>query len=153
MARYQPIAERFWPKVTRGRPDQCWEWNAHRNPQGYGKFQIRRQSTVAHRVAWQITNGPIPDELHVLHKCDNPPCCNPEHLFLGTDADNRADALAKGRVRVAVGTACHTARLTEADVQRIRSSAKTGKALARQYGVWDTTIYDIRNGKTWKHVP
>lgn len=96
-----PIPDRFWPKVdVAGR---CWEWRGTRNNNGYGLFQIglggSKRCVAAHRMAWILTNGPIPDGLHVLHHCDNPPCCNPWHLFLGDHAANMADKKAKGRGR------------------------------------------------------
>ena len=103
MANRQSIAERFWTKVDRsGGPDACWPWMGHRTRQGYGQVKILGKSTPAHRVAWELTNGPIPLGDHfgttcACHRCDNPPCCNPAHLFLGTMADNVADRDAKGR--------------------------------------------------------
>jgi hypothetical protein len=87
----------FWTAVDQsGGSDACWPWQRHRNPEGYGVTKLagfRR----AHRLAWCLTNGPIPDGMLVCHTCDNPPCCNPAHLFLGTESDNRQDMLAKGR--------------------------------------------------------
>lgn len=96
------IAERFWSKVAKGAPDTCWEWQASRNNHGYGQFGIAspdgpRRMVGAHRVAWELTNGPIPDGQEVCHRCDNPPCCNPADLFLGTQQDNLDDAASKGR--------------------------------------------------------
>lgn len=100
---------RFWDKVCFGQPDACWEWaGARKGSQGYGEFGVNRMPATAHRVAWELTHGPIPDGLFVLHRCDNPPCCNPAHLFLGTHQDNMADRDAKGRV--AHGDAHYTRR-------------------------------------------
>lgn len=108
----KPLADRFWPKVKVGAPDECWEWQAvlrhHRRPlpagsvvKGqYGQFRVTSQySTAAHRMAWQLANGPIPDGKLVCHTCDNRKCCNPAHLFLGTLSDNMRDCSAKGRCR------------------------------------------------------
>lgn len=91
------VAELFWTKVRKG--ESCWEWQASVNSSGYGWFRFgeKRTPTGAHRVAYVLANGPIPDGLQVLHRCDNPPCVNPTHLFLGTNGDNHADKLAKGR--------------------------------------------------------
>lgn len=92
------VVERFWEKVVRG--DRCWAWAAYRGPAGYGIItdRSRRVRTVqAHRLSWEIHNGPIPEGLCVLHRCDNPPCTNPAHLFLGTHADNAQDKASKGR--------------------------------------------------------
>lgn len=97
----RPFAERFWEKVDRRSPDECWPWLGRaRTSFGYGAFAIGRdRANRAHRIAWELTNGPVPVGLSALHRCDNPPCCNPAHLFLGTQADNIADMVAKGRHR------------------------------------------------------
>jgi hypothetical protein len=102
----RPLAEHFWLKVDRNGPihpvllTQCWNWTARRGRGGYGRITLSRPTrgqTVAHRVAWELTNGPIADGLRVLHHCDNPACCNPSHLFLGTILDNNRDRDKKGR--------------------------------------------------------
>ena len=90
------VEERFWAKVDKD--GDCWTWMARRQPRGgYGQFQLDGRTRSAHRVAWTLTNGPIPDGLCVLHRCDNPPCVNPEHLWLGTKAENNQDMTEKGR--------------------------------------------------------
>src|SRR5687767_4720826 len=91
----RPLSERFWEKVRK--TDGCWLWTASRNAKGYGQIMYQRRPIHAHRVSWQLANGPIPDGLCVLHRCDNPQCVNPGHLFLGTIVDNNRDMFAKGR--------------------------------------------------------
>jgi uncharacterized protein (DUF433 family) len=91
MAEMNMRTETFWSRVEKGGVDDCWPWAARRGPQGYGAFRIDGKDRRAHRVAYQLSRGPIPDGLLVRHTCDNPPCCNPNHLLLGTHADNVAD--------------------------------------------------------------
>lgn len=93
----RPVADRFWPKVQRG--EGCWLWTGACDTYGYGLIRWRQRDRwdKAHRVSWIIASGPIPNGLCVLHKCDNPPCVNPAHLFLGTQADNMHDMKIKGR--------------------------------------------------------
>lgn len=94
----QTTGERFWSKVNIQGPWDCWEWKRHRNEDGYGSFRFRGGMRLAHRVAWILSVGEIPDDLGVLHHCDNPACCNPAHIFLGTQLDNMRDAKRKGRL-------------------------------------------------------
>ncbi len=96
-----PLADRFWIKVVRSGDDECWGWSGTTN-KGYGRINVGGNMVLAHRVAWELTSGLIPPGMCVLHSCDNPPCVNPNHLFLGTHADNMRDMRAKGRHRYAV---------------------------------------------------
>ena len=93
----QTLKEAFWAHVTPGGPDGCWEWQGYRHDWGYGKLAYRTQYYYAHRVSYELHYGPIPDGLHVCHTCDNPRCCNPAHLFVGTAKDNLSDMMMKGR--------------------------------------------------------
>lgn len=137
-------SERLEMHTKRG-PD-CWEWIGHRNRKGYGITQAGGKQRLAHRVAYELTNGPIPYGRCVLHRCDNPACIRLDHLFLGTLADNNADMDAKGRRR------SQEAKLTPDMVREIRASTLSGYKLAREYGVSETAIRAVRNGRLRKHV-
>lgn len=131
----------------------CWEWTGIRDTKnGYGVINLKGSSsgTRAHRFSYVMHKGEIPAGLIVRHKCDNPCCVNPEHLELGTPADNTGDAVAKARH--VHGEKMHTAKLTEQDVLDIRGSSLSSKELALKYGVDYTNIWSIRAGKTWKHL-
>lgn len=142
--------ERFYAFFVAG--DGCWEWSGGRFERGYGAFEGSSGSRRAHRVSWELHRGPIPDGLKVLHRCDNPPCVNPDHLFLGDDVDNAADMTAKGRGRI--GQRNGRAKLTPEDVIAARyavifaacSKARVGRAL----GVSRTQIERIVSGRQWR---
>jgi hypothetical protein len=161
----------YWPRIDRtGGAQACWLWQEGCDRDGYGKCRVpgfveRR----AHRISYMLKHGHIPDGLWVLHTCDTPRCCNPAHLFLGTVADNNADMIAKGREargdqsgarkhpeRVPRGHDCHSAKLTDAQVEEARRQYATGLYrqvdLAAIYGVSQTTIGKAIRGASWKHV-
>jgi len=145
------LAARFWVKV--GPPDECGcrVFTGARRGDGYGAFQMGKRQTGAHRAAWEFTYGPIPSGMKVLHRCDNPPCCEPTHLFLGTNADNLADMAAKGRSTH--GARNPNARLTAeevAEIRRRRASGETCAALAREFGVQFAAVSKITTGRTWR---
>lgn len=147
----RPPEERFWEKVDIRGPDECWEWKASRYPNGYGKFQLLAGAALAHRVAWMLTHGEIPTDMCICHHCDNKLCCNPSHLFLGSYADNMADAALKGRT--ARGTRNSHAKLDETKVRRILRLWATGgytqQGLADMFGVTQANISYIVLRKTW----
>lgn len=142
------FVERFVAKIH-PRESGCWEWIGARHRKGYGKIVGAQGTQYAHRVAWVLKHGPIPDELMVLHRCDNPRCCNPAHLFLGTHADNMRDMVVKGRGRLIAKWA---ARLTESEVLAIRVDARTQRDIAAAYGVCQNAVGRIKRGETWKHL-
>lgn len=152
------VLERFNSKWEK-RPSGCWEWTAggviavgHRLP--YGRFWVDGKLRMAHRVSWELFRGAIPDGLFVLHHCDNAPCVNPGHLFLGDAKANTEDMISKGRDKAfkVFGERASQAKLTEDDVRRIRRSADPQRILARRYGVTQENISRIKLRKTWRHV-
>ena len=146
--------ERFWNKVNKQAENGCWEWVAGRFSAGYGGFGLDGKMKYAHRVSWMFEHGPIPDGLFVLHKCDNPSCVNPAHLFLGTHADNMRDKAEKGRA-VGIpqpGESHGSAKLTEADVLAIRSDNRIGRVIAAEYGVSREQIWRIKRRENWTHI-
>lgn len=147
-----PLEERFWEKVKKS-DHGCWEWTACK-VFGYGKIGLGsgNGSAQAHRVSWEIHFGPIPNGLHVCHRCDNPGCVRPDHLFLGTAADNMRDMTTKGRR--ALGPKMRSPLTAEA-VSEIVSRVRAGeeqKRLATEYGVSRATVCRIANGLRWAHV-
>jgi hypothetical protein len=146
--------DRFWKWVTIGMEDQCWEWTGYKNKLGYGRFTRagKTGTQMAHRIAFEFVNGPLPRHLFTCHKCDNPPCCNPNHLFAGTAAENFQDAVQKGRwvhpggVR---GERASKSRLTESQVKEIFLSDEANSVLAERYSVTSTAIYWIKKQKNW----
>lgn len=148
--------ERFWSKVDK-QSNGCWIWTAGKKKKmGYGLFYSDkyRRTVLAHRMAYELSVGLIPDGLHVLHHCDNPSCVRPDHLFLGTETDNAADRNRKGRQ--SRGEQIHTARLDTLSVLELRVMYKNGgwshRMLARRYGVTSGTITRAINHESWKSV-
>ena len=162
------MKERFEEKFTKGTDSECWLWKACVSGHGYGQFKVGGVQTPAHRVAYQMYVGSIPQGLCVLHKCDVRACVNPAHLFLGTHADNAADRASKGRNgrplgdkngsrtqphRVPRGARNGNAKLSEREILEIRhASGITQQKLANKYGVSFQHISKIRSGEYWAHV-
>jgi hypothetical protein len=147
------IEDRFWPKVDVRGPKECWWWTACRLPAGYGRFSVNGRMVLAHRYVYELVYGIDPGDLQVLHTCDNPSCCNPAHLFLGTQADNMADMEAKGRQSRGIDRPA--AKLTEEGVREARRLSADGwsqRKIADKLGVNQATIWFVLNGKTWKDV-
>lgn len=131
----------------------CWEWQGAKNARGYGVIRCEGRTVLAHRFAWMIANGAA--SACVLHRCDNPSCCNPAHLFLGTRADNVRDMDSKGRRKTPLGSRRGTAKLTEAQALAIREQAAQGvprKLLAERFGVHYSTVRSVVLCVYWRHV-
>jgi HNH endonuclease len=149
-----PLIERFWSKVNK--TDTCWLWTGGKNGAGYGLIILdnsKEGSMLAHRLSWEIHNEPISDGLCALHKCDNPSCVNPYHLFLGTHQDNSDDKVAKGRSPR--GETHHHSSLTEDKVREIRRLANEGKthqSIADMFSVKREAVSKIVRRERWKHV-
>lgn len=157
--------QRFWDRVELGGPDDCWEWRAACRRGGYGVITWAGRPEAAHRVAWILQEGPIPEGIHILHKCDNPPCVNPRHLFAGTPKDNMLDKIRKGRggrwtetnpqKQRKVQQRNYQLKLTEDQVLQIRTLRAEGvkqAELARRFGVTEMNISLIVRRLGWKHL-
>jgi hypothetical protein len=156
--------EWFWSRVEK--TDGCWLWRGAHDEKGYGRLIMLGDHIGAHRASWVITNGAIPDGLYVCHKCDNPPCVNPAHLFLGTHDENMADAIQKGRLRKSAhpdrlwltrfGENHPRAKLTERDVLKIRELYAAGGVrmadIAEQFGISKTQTRSVIRGLRWSHL-
>lgn len=149
------LAERFWAKVERRGPDECWLWTGAKQRGGYGHLSRGPRGggfISAPQAAWTLTyNGPFLPKSHFRHICDNPPCCNPTHIVPGTSKDNVADAVSRGRH--AHGASSGTARLTEGDILVIRAMrGMDQRKLAAHLGISQQHVSDLQTGKRWRHI-
>lgn len=167
-----PLAERFWPKVNKDGPvirpelGPCWVWTASVGTSGYGQIGVGGRAgrpVQAHRVSWELAHGAPAGDAWVLHRCDNPLCVRPDHLFLGTNADNAHDMAAKGRhfsrqapEKIIRGERHGRAKLTAEDVREIRRAYAAGEGdqaqIASRHGVTQSTVGRIVLRKIWAHV-
>jgi hypothetical protein len=147
--------QRFWARVDKS--GDCWIWTGARASTGYGHFSTKGKDTYAHRFAFEMTYGAVLPGMCICHTCDNPPCCNPKHLFVGTTADNMADRDRKGRSRIIgrPGERNHIAKLTWTQVREIRAiyaqGGYTQRRLARMFGISNGNVAAILQGKTWRY--
>ncbi len=151
---HAPLEQRFWMSLGRKAPSGCILWNGHITKDGYGRIRDRGTCRLAHRVAYELMVGKIPEDLIIRHSCDNKICINPTHLLLGTQIDNVADR--EERKRTAIGAANGKAKLNSALVTELRARYAAGgitqQDLASEYGIPGGTIGAIINHLTWKHV-
>lgn len=144
--------KRFWTKVNKQKLHECWIWIGIQNKNSYGYLCINRRKFLAHRFSWIINNGNIPDKLCVLHKCDNPSCVNPNHLFLGTQAENIADMVKKNRQCVLKGENHSRCKLKIKDIEKIKSLTNklTKKEIAKIFNITRQYVGQIQQNKTWR---
>ena len=142
---YKNLESLFWSKVRK--TSTCWVWTGFIFKVGYGSFDINRDAHYAHRTSWELHYGKIPKGMCVCHRCDNRPCVRPSHLFLGTRADNNADAARKGRV-------AHKLNPEQVKLIRKTFTGKRGQVpmLARQYGMSQYAVHCVVSNKTWRHL-
>lgn len=152
------VADKYRARFNRRvlKTDGCWLWTAGKSSAGYGRMSVNSNAIYVHRLSYEMHVGEIPDGLHVLHRCDNPACCNPAHLFLGTHAENMRDRDAKGRGRTCNGKtggeAHPLARLSSVDVVNIRSDVRPHRVIAQEYGISRRYVGEIKCRKSWAHI-
>lgn len=163
LASFSPtLAKRLWSRIDRLGPDECWPWTGYADRHGYGRISVgldvngRAVQVPASRAAWMLVNDRfLPSDVLIRHSCDNPPCCNPAHLEVGTHADNNRDMVERGRAIYVQGERIAQAKLTEDEVREIvtmRGEGRTLKEIAAHFGVHFGTVQLILLGKTWTHV-
>lgn len=144
---------RFWHFA--GQTDLCWEWAGDRFNNGYGRIKVDGKAVLAHRYAYELAFGSIPAGVFVLHRCDNPACVRPSHLFLGSHTDNMRDMLSKGRGVFPKGSHHGNAKLSESDVTSMRQRHAGGEScasLGQEFGIGRGTVHRIVTGRAWRHV-
>jgi hypothetical protein len=145
--------ERFFSRINKNTGTDCWEWLGSFFATGYGQFWFNEKNMKAHRFSYELHKGPIPDGMCILHFCDNRKCCNPDHLSLGSRAENNKDRDNKNRQ--AKGSMVNTAKLTEEQIKEIRNKLKLGmkqKEIAKEYDINKSHIFRIKNGISWAHI-
>ena len=153
-----PIEDRLWRRVDKNgskigyMDSRCWEWQGYRLKEGYGHIKEGKTMTLTHRLSWRVNFGEIPEAMLVLHRCDNPSCVNPDHLFLGTHQDNMDDRGAKGRQANQGGEKNGRSKLDSISVIEIRNSLLSRKELAKLYLVSKSLIDKIINRNVWTHI-
>lgn len=153
------LANVYWETVDRllAKLDinigDCWIWNGAKFSNHYGLLSINNKNYLTHRIAYALFIGPIPRGLNVLHKCDNPPCCNPAHLFLGTQAENMVDKVKKGRSSKGARNGAAKLDATQVrEIKRLLQGSISQREIGSRFGIGQTAISLINTGKNWKHI-
>lgn len=151
------LEQRFWPKVVKAGDDECWLWTGSAGPSGHGALKLQKKHLGATALSWFLRYGVWPAKgLYVCHRCDNPPCVNPAHLFLGTQRHNMRDCIQKGRFKflaAKTGESNPKAKLTQQRVEEARRRVVAGesiRALAAEYGIANSTLSEAVKGRTWR---
>ena len=154
----RPVAERFHDRYEKSEGG-CWQWLASGTSEGYGRIESGGRKILAHRLSFVLHKGEIPEGMLVLHRCDNPGCVNPDHLFLGSNADNSDDKVRKNRQSKGSahgswsrGENHYRTQLTDEDIRRIRADSRPHKAIGAEYGISFSHVSDIKRRVKWKHV-
>lgn len=145
--------EVFFQTIRLAGPDDCWEWTGYCLESGYGQFKLQCKNYRSHRVAFFLATGIQPGDHLVCHTCDNNPCCNPKHLFLGTNEDNSADMVSKGRAARPQGTKHPQAKLTEENVKMLRINNTAHTIAAKELDVSPSLVCAVRARRIWAHLP
>ena len=162
--RYVSAEDRFNQSYLVDAETGCWNWQNFVTPGRYGTITVNGKAMRAHRYSWSRLNGDIPQGMVICHKCDNPSCVNPDHLFIGTRQDNEKDKVSKGRQakgrrlaeaqgnHVRCGEQCPTSKLTDSVVTSIRNDPRSQRVIADEYGTTQSNVYRIKNRHTWRHL-
>ncbi len=148
----EELNELFDRSYTVNPKTDCWEWTRGRSKAGYGQFGHEGEVCYAHIFSYRRHKGEIPKGSEVCHTCDNPPCINPDHLFLGSHKENFEDASRKGRIARQVGELSGMAKLTEEQVLAIRKDPRPHRVIAKDYGISNRNVSGIKRRETWKHL-
>lgn len=146
------ISDTYFAERSTKVENGCWEWSLRVSPNGYGQAKVSQKFWTAHRLSWTYHKGPIPDGMIVCHKCDNRKCINPSHLFLGTTQDNVDDKMKKGRFVPSFGEKSGRSKLTESQVLSIRADQRPQSKIAKDFGIAQSNVCQIKLGKTWPHI-
>jgi hypothetical protein len=151
--RLNTVEERFKKRFIVDQETKCWNWIAAKSAAGYGQIGFNNRVIYAHRFSYELRYGSINQGLCVCHKCDNPACVNPDHLFLGTHQENSSDASKKGRFNPKKGEDNPRSKLTKQIILLIRADHRSHRAIGKDYGISNRNVSSIKRRETWRHIP